>query len=127
MVHRGLFGPSWPRLDRSSGQIMSRILTVIGARPQFVKSAVVSRRLQAPEFAKLSEVIVHTGQHYDPELSQVFFDGLGMPKPAHHLGVGSGRQGAQTGAMMAALEPLVDRERPDAILVYGDTNSTLAA
>jgi UDP-GlcNAc3NAcA epimerase len=106
---------------------MTHILTIVGARPQFIKAAVVSRRLSALEFAKLSETVVHTGQHYDPAMSQVFFDDLGIPAPAHHLGAGSGPHGVQTGAIMAALERLVDRERPDVMLVYGDTNSTLAA
>lgn len=106
---------------------MTRILTVIGARPQFIKAAAVSRRRRAPEFAGLEEIVVHTGQHYDSEMSQVFFDELEISAPAHHLGVGSGNHGEQTGKMMAALEPLLARERPDIILVYGDTNSTLAA
>jgi UDP-GlcNAc3NAcA epimerase len=106
---------------------MTRILTVVGARPQFVKAAVVSRRLRDPEFAALSETVVHTGQHYDPELSQVFFDDLGIATPRHHLGVGSGSHAVQTGAIMAGLEKIIDAERPDIVLVYGDTNSTLAA
>lgn len=104
-----------------------RILTVVGARPQFIKAAVISRRLRDPEFAALHETVVHTGQHYDPELSQVFFDDLDIGPPRHHLGVGSGSHAAQTGAIMIGLEPVIEAERPDMILVYGDTNSTLAA
>jgi UDP-GlcNAc3NAcA epimerase len=99
-----------------------RILTVIGNRPQFVKAAAVSDRLRAVA----REVLVHTGQHYDDELSRVFFDELALPRPDHHLDLGGGTNTAQTARMLAALEPLVAGERPDAVLVYGDTNSTLA-
>jgi UDP-GlcNAc3NAcA epimerase len=106
---------------------VTHILTVVGARPQFVKAAVVSRRLRDPDFAALRETVVHTGQHYDAELSQVFFDDLGIAPPKHHLGVGSAGHAAQTGAIMAGLEPVIAAERPDIVLVYGDTNSTLAA
>ena len=99
-----------------------RILTVIGNRPQFVKAAAVSDRLRA----RASEVLVHTGQHYDEELSQVFFDELKLPRPDHHLDLGGGSNTSQTARMLAALEPLLASERPDMVLVYGDTNSTLA-
>jgi UDP-GlcNAc3NAcA epimerase len=99
-----------------------RVLTVIGNRPQFVKAAAVSYRLR--EDAR--EVLVHTGQHYDDELSRVFFDELELPRPDHHLDLGGGTNTAQTARMLAALEPLVTDERPDVLLVYGDTNSTLA-
>jgi UDP-GlcNAc3NAcA epimerase len=114
-------------LDWRGAAVMTHILTVVGARPQFVKAAVVSRRLRDPEFAALHETVVHTGQHYDHELSQVFFDDLGIAAPKHHLGVGSGSHAAQTGAIMAGLETVIDSERPDILMVYGDTNSTLAA
>lgn len=99
-----------------------RFVTVIGARPQFVKAAAVSRvlRLQA------SEVLVHTGQHYDENMSQVFFDELEIPRPDYNLDVGSGGHGAQTGAMLAKIEEVLLAEKPDRMLVYGDTNSTLA-
>lgn len=99
-----------------------RVLTVIGNRPQFVKAAAVSDRLRAGAH----EVLVHTGQHYDDELSRVFFDELQLPRPDHHLDLGGGTNTEQTARMLAALEPLVADERPDVLLVYGDTNSTLA-
>jgi len=98
------------------------VLTVVGNRPQFVKAAAVSRRLRAVG----EEVLVHTGQHYDDELSRVFFDELGLPRPEHHLALGGGTNTAQTARMLDALEPLLRDEAPDAVLVYGDTNSTLA-
>ncbi len=102
------------------------ICTVIGARPQFVKAAVVSRALAA---AGIRETLVHTGQHYDPQMSSVFFDELGIPTPATNLGIGSGTHAAQTGRMMIELERFLSGQAtpPDAVLVYGDTNSTLAA
>ena len=99
-----------------------KVLTVVGARPQFIKSFAVSRILK-PEH---EEVLVHTGQHYDEELSDVFFRELGIDEPAYNLGVGSGTHGAQTGEMIIQLEQVVMSENPDLILVYGDTNSTLA-
>jgi UDP-GlcNAc3NAcA epimerase len=99
-----------------------KILTVIGNRPQFVKAAAVSHRLRAVG----EEVLVHTGQHYDDELSRVFFEELALPPPDRDLGIGGGSNTGQTARMLAALEPLVTGERPDALLVYGDTNSTLA-
>jgi UDP-GlcNAc3NAcA epimerase len=99
-----------------------RALTVIGNRPQFIKASAVSSRLRA----RGEEVTVHTGQHYDPELSQVFFDELELPAPEHLLGIGDGSNTSQTARMLAALEPLVADVSPDVVLVYGDTNSTLA-
>lgn len=101
-----------------------KILTVVGARPQFVKAAVVSRALA--QTAGLREVLVHTGQHYDDAMSDRFFRDLGIPAPAHHLGVGSGSHGAQTGRMLEKLDAVMQAERPDWVLLYGDTNSTLA-
>ena len=100
-----------------------KILTIIGARPQFVKAFAVSRRLQPDH----EEVILHTGQHYDEEMSQVFFDELGIPEPKYNLGVGSGRHGEQTAEMIRGIEEVVVDEEPDLVLCYGDTNSTLAA
>lgn len=101
----------------------SKILTIVGARPQFIKASAVSAALQQ---AGLEEVLVHTGQHYDANLSQVFFHELGIPRPRHHLGVGSGTHGHQTGQMLAAIEDVMLAEKPHWVLVYGDTNSTLA-
>lgn len=100
-----------------------KVLSVVGNRPQFVKAAAVSGPLRE----RASEVIVHTGQHYDRELSAVFFEELGVPPPEHQLGVGSGSHARQTGETMVGLEPVVEAERPDVVLVYGDTNATLAA
>lgn len=99
-----------------------KLVSVVGARPQFVKASPLSIELRE----RHQEVLVHTGQHYDPELSAVFFEELGLPKPDHHLGIGSGPHGRQTGAMLAALEDVFERERPDVVMVSGDTNSTLA-
>jgi UDP-N-acetylglucosamine 2-epimerase (non-hydrolysing)/UDP-GlcNAc3NAcA epimerase len=100
-----------------------RVLTVVGNRPQFVKAAAVSGHLRE----RAAETLVHTGQHYDRELSAVFFDELGLPPPDHRLEVGPGTHAEQTAATMERLEPLAVAERPDAMLVYGDTNATLAA
>jgi UDP-N-acetylglucosamine 2-epimerase len=99
-----------------------RVLTVVGNRPQFVKAAAVSRLLRAEH----EEVLVHTGQHYDDDLSAVFFSELGIPRPDHELALGTGSNSAQTGRMLGALGPLLADVAPDAVLVYGDTNSTLA-
>jgi UDP-GlcNAc3NAcA epimerase len=99
-----------------------RVFTVIGNRPQFVKAAAVSDRLRTGA----TEILVHTGQHYDDELSRVFFDELGLPRPDHRLAVGGGSNTSQTARMLAALEPLIAAEKPDVLLVYGDTNSTMA-
>ena len=101
-----------------------KIVSVVGARPQFVKLAPIHK---AALSAGVEHVIVHTGQHYDPMLSDVFFEDLGIGAPDVHLGVGSGSHGVQTGAMLAALDGVFDAQRPDWVLVYGDTNSTVAA
>lgn len=100
-----------------------KIVTILGARPQFIKSWAVSAALRE---AGLTEVIVHTGQHYDESLSGRFFTELGLRAPDHHLGVGSGPHGRQTGRMLEAIEGVLEAERPDWVVVYGDTNSTLA-
>ena len=97
---------------------------MVGARPQFVKLAPIARAAAA---AGVGHLIVHTGQHYDPMLSSVFFEELGIPEPTAHLGVGSGSHGVQTGAMLAALDEVFAELVPDWVLVYGDTNSTIAA
>ena len=104
---------------------MKKVITVIGARPQFIKAAAVSRRFL--ESTQLAEVLVHTGQHYDANMSDVFFDELGIPKPAHNLGIAGGGHGEMTGRMLEALEGVLLAEKPDVVMVYGDTNSTLAA
>ncbi len=101
-----------------------KVMSVVGARPQLVKLSPVAAAMRETDHQHL---IVHTGQHYDADLSDVFFTGLDIPDPDIHLGVGSGGHGVQTGAMLAALDPIIDRERPDWVLVYGDTNSTVAA
>ncbi len=100
-----------------------RILSVIGNRPQFVKSAPLSVALRE---RGVDEVVLHTGQHYDPELSAVFFEELELAPPRYRLETGSGTHGEQTGRMLPAIEAAVLEERPDAVLVFGDTNSTLA-
>lgn len=101
-----------------------KVLSVVGARPQFVKLAPVSRVLQSEG---LEHIIVHTGQHYDTRMSDIFFEELRIPSPEIHLGIGSGSHAQQTGRMLAALEDVIADRRPDWVLVYGDTNSTLAA
>jgi len=102
-----------------------KIISVVGARPQFVKLAPIVKA--TAKFDDVEHVIVHTGQHYDPMLSDVFFDDLEIPKPDVHLGVGSGTHGAQTGSMLASLDAVFTEHQPDWVLVYGDTNSTVAA
>ena len=99
-----------------------RIVTVVGARPQFVKAAALGRALRR----RHTEVLLHTGQHYDEEMSAVFFRELEIPEPDYNLGIGSAAHGAQTGEMLAGVEAVLLKEKPDWVLVYGDTNSTLA-
>ena len=105
-----------------------KILTVLGARPQFIKAGPVSREIRKlqNEGINIKEVIVHTGQHYDKNMSDVFFEELHLPKPNYYLGVGGKSHGAMTGEMIIKLEEIMLREKPDVVLVYGDTNSTLA-
>jgi len=98
------------------------LATVVGARPQFIKCAPFSRLWRA----RHREILIHTGQHYSPGMSDVFFRELKIPKPDYHLGIGRGSHGEQTGRMLRQLDPLLDRLNPDGVLVYGDTNSTLA-
>ena len=102
-----------------------RLLTVVGARPQFIKAAAVSRAIAVSDGA-IQEQILHTGQHYDAAMSDQFFAELGIPQPAFHLGIGGGSHGANTGRMLEAIEQVLLAGRPDALLVYGDTDSTLA-
>ena len=101
-----------------------KIVSVVGARPQFVKAAVVSRALQ--QRPEVQEVLLHTGQHYDKNMSQVFFEELEIPQPEYNLGIGGGTHGQNTGRMIEAIEAVLLQERPDWVLVYGDTDSTLA-
>lgn len=103
-----------------------KIVTIIGARPQIIKAAALSRAIKENFSGKISEVIVHTGQHYDENMSQVFFDELGIPQPNYNLNVGSGSHGKQTAAMISGIEDILVKEKPNAIVLYGDTNSTLA-
>lgn len=103
---------------------MKKIVTVLGARPQFIKASVVSDAIA--KAGTLNEVVVHTGQHFDPNMSDVFFAELGMPSPKHHLNIHGGSHGDMTGRMLVEIERVLQSERPDAVLVYGDTNSTLA-
>ncbi len=99
-----------------------KIVTIVGARPQFIKASPVSRLLRIQHH----EVLVHTGQHYDENMSAIFFEELDIPAPDYHLGVGSGSHGKQTGAMLVGIEEILQIEQPDWVLIYGDTNSTLA-
>lgn len=103
---------------------MNKILTVVGARPQFIKAAAVSRVISG--MAGCVEILVHTGQHFDTNMSDVFFEELEIPKPQYNLGIGGGHHGQMTGRQLEAIEEVLLQERPDWVLVYGDTNSTLA-
>jgi UDP-N-acetylglucosamine 2-epimerase len=108
----------------------ARVMSVVGARPQFIKLAPIDRAFRASpslEGIELEHEVIHTGQHYDEQMSDVFFEQLDLPRPTHDLEVGSGSHGAQTGLMLQRLERCFIDARPDAVLVYGDTNSTLAA
>ncbi|MFT4600389.1 MAG: UDP-GlcNAc3NAcA epimerase [Arenicella sp.] len=103
-----------------------KIITVIGARPQIIKAAAVSRTIKNHHSEQLEEVIVHTGQHYDENMSEVFFNELNIPRPNYNLGVGSGHHGAQTAEMLKGIEDIILKEKPQVLIVYGDTNSTVA-
>lgn len=104
-----------------------KLTTIIGARPQIIKASALSRAIRNSFSDKLEEVIVHTGQHYDQNMSEVFFTELDIPRPRYNLAVGSGKHGKQTALMTERLEEVFEAEKPDAVVVYGDTNSTLAA
>src|SRR5579875_2240380 len=101
-----------------------KIVTVVGARPQFIKAAAISRAFR--HHPEIDEVLVHTGQHYDDNMSDVFFRELGIPTPKHHLDIRANGHGAMTGRMLEAVEAVLLEEQPAAVLIYGDTNSTLA-
>ena len=105
---------------------MIKIVTIIGARPQIIKAAALSRAIKNNFSSQITEIIVHTGQHYDDNMSQVFFDELEIPLPNYNLNVGSGNHGKQTATMISAIEDVLLIEKPNAIVLYGDTNSTLA-
>ena len=105
---------------------MTKILTIIGARPQIIKAAAISRAVREQYADKVDEKILHTGQHYDENMSAVFFDELGIPQPDYNLGVGSGKHGEQTAKIIVGIEDVLIKEHFDGILLYGDTNSTLA-
>ncbi len=106
--------------------MQKKIITIIGARPQIIKSSAMSRAISTHFSDSLQEIIVHTGQHYDEAMSNVFFEEMNIPKPHHNLNVGSGSHGKQTAKMIEGLEEIFQAEQPDAVLVYGDTNSTIA-
>lgn len=105
---------------------MIKLLTVIGARPQIIKAAAISRAVKNHYSGQIEEIILHTGQHYDANMSQVFIDELGIPQPDYNLGVGSGRHGEQTAKMIVGIEEILQSECVDGVVLYGDTNSTLA-
>ncbi len=105
---------------------MKKIVTIVGARPQFIKAAAVSRIIKEEFSGSIDEIIVHTGQHFDENMSKVFFDELEIPKPKYNLEISGGQHGAMTGRMISAVEEVLINENPDWILIYGDTNSTLA-
>jgi len=123
------------RIGSSGESFRMKIVTIVGARPQFIKAGAISRaiqefnkRLQHRRYKKrrIQEILVHTGQHYDYLMNKVFFEELELPRPDYHLGVGSGSHAKQTGMMLERIEPILQKENPKVILVYGDTNSTLA-
>lgn len=107
---------------------MSRIklLSIVGARPQIIKASAINRAIRSRFSDTLTEILVHTGQHYDKEMSEVFFDELEIPKPDYNLGAGSAGHGKQTSLMITGIEEVLLKEKPDCVLLYGDTNSTLA-
>lgn len=117
-----------PGNKKSSLSPFFKVVTIVGARPQFIKAAAVHRAIAAfnKNGRQIEEILIHTGQHYDYLMDRVFFEELEIPKPHYHLGVGSGSHGKQTGIMLERIEEVLQKEKPVLVLVYGDTNSTLA-
>src|SRR5918996_2193995 len=107
-----------------SRRLAIKLVTIVGARPQFIKAAALSRAIH--DAGRITQILVHTGQHYDDAMSAVFFEELDIPRAAHELGVAGGTHAEMTGRMMIGTEQVLMTERPDAVLVFGDTNSTLA-
>lgn len=105
---------------------MIKIVTIIGARPQIIKAAAISRAILTDFYGQIQEIIVHTGQHYDENMSKVFFDELEIPRPDYNLKAGSGSHGVQTAKMIEGIEQILEIEKPNYLILYGDTNSTLA-
>ncbi len=105
---------------------MKKIMTIVGARPQFIKSSAISKVIAQKYDAQLEEILIHTGQHYDHNMSQIFFDELEITTPKYNLNIGSSSHASQTAAMLVGISEILESEKPDAVLVYGDTNSTLA-
>jgi len=103
-----------------------KIITIVGARPQIIKASAISRAIDLYYKEEIEEIIVHTGQHYDQNMSQIFFEELGIPKPSYNINVGSGRHGQQTAKMIVGIEEILIKEKPDSVILYGDTNSTIA-
>ena len=103
-----------------------KVITIVGARPQIIKASAISRSISLYFKDEIDEVIVHTGQHYDENMSQIFFEELGIPAPSYNINVGSGSHGKQTAKMMEGIEQILVNEKPDAVILYGDTNSTIA-
>lgn len=105
---------------------MIKILNIIGARPQIIKAAAISRAITGKFYNQIEDIIVHTGQHYDKNMSDIFIDEMNIPNPKYNLNIGSGSHGSQTAAMIKGIEEIILNEKPNAVLLYGDTNSTLA-
>jgi UDP-GlcNAc3NAcA epimerase len=117
---------SEPNISRVLGLKRMKIVTIVGARPQFIKAAAISRAIRSQYSDQVTEVVVHTGQHHDENMSKVFFDELEIPPPSYNLGISGGRHGEMTGRMLASIETSLIEEKPSWVIVYGDTNSTLA-
>lgn len=114
------------RLNKTVLMPQIKIINIVGARPQIIKASAISRAIRRYFSAEISEILVHTGQHYDKELSQIFFDELEIHKPDYNLGVGSAGHGRQTSMMITGIEEILLKEKPDCVILYGDTNSSLA-